>query len=218
MDFTWDWGVIAYAAPSMLRGALTTIRVSVIAMVFGTLIGMCGGLLSLSHVAPLRWLVAAYVFLIRGTPALVLIFIVYFALPSIGIDMPPFWAGVAALSLNAGGFITEIFRAGILAIDHGQTEAATAIGMTWRMTLVNILLPQAARNVVPPLTNELISVIKGSSLLSVITIFELTRAAQAVVADKFTPFEIYAALAVYYLVIVGALSLLTRYLEWRLAR
>jgi polar amino acid transport system permease protein len=218
MHFTWDWEVIAYAAPGMLRGALTTIEVSAVAMVFGTLIGLVGGLLSLSHLAPLRYLVSAYVYFVRGVPALVLIFLIYFALPVVGIDLPPFWAGVAALSLNAGGFITEIFRAGILAIDHGQTEAAKAIGMTWRMTLVNVLLPQAVRNVIPPLTNEMISVVKGSSLLSVITIYELTRAAQAVVADKFTPFEIYAALAVYYLVIVSVLSLFARYVEKRMAQ
>lgn len=218
MGFTWDWGVIAYAAPSMLHGAWTTIEVSVVAMFFGTVLGLAGGLLSLSHFAPIRWLVNSYVYFVRGVPALVLIFLVYFGLPGVGIDLPPFTAGVLALSLNAGAFITEIFRAGIQAVDHGQTEAAKAIGMTWRMTLINVLLPQAVRNVIPPLTNELISIVKGSSLLSVITIFELTRAAQAVVAERFTPFEIYAALAVYYFVMVSALSLLARYFEKRLAQ
>jgi polar amino acid transport system permease protein len=213
MTYAWDWSVMAYAAPSMLRGTWVTIQMSVATMVFGTLIGAIMGMLSLLKFWPARALVATYVYAIRGVPLLVIIFLIYFALPAVGIYFSPVVAGLTALSLYSGAYITEIFRAGILAIDHGQSEAAKAIGMTERMTLTNILLPQAIRNIVPPITNELIKVVKSTSLLSTITITELTRAAQLVVVQKFTPFEIYLMLAVFYLVLIGALSVLARFLD-----
>jgi len=218
MTFTWDWGVIAYATPSMLRGAVTTIKLSVASMFFGTIIGAVLGTASVFSFWPIRFLTTAYVYTIRGVPLLVIIFLIYFALPAVGIYLSTVAAGLTALSIYSGAYITEIFRAGILAIDRGQTEAAKAIGMTERMTLTSILLPQAIRNVIPPVTNELIKVVKSSSLLSTITIMELTRSAQLVVVEKFTPFEIYATLALYYLVIVGVLSYFARHLERRLAR
>ena len=216
MHFVWDWGVIAYAAPSMLQGTWVTILMSVASMVLGTLIGSVLGVASLANFWPLRALIAIYVYAIRGVPLLVLIFMIYFALPAAGIFLSPVPAGLAALSIYAGAYITEIFRSGILAIDPGQSEAAKAIGMTGRMTLTHVLFPQAVRNVIPPVTNELIKLIKGTSLLSTITLTELTRASQLVVVERFTPFEIYSALACYYLVICGSLSLLAQYLERRL--
>ncbi|MDR3475538.1 MAG: amino acid ABC transporter permease [Devosia sp.] len=218
MTINWDWSVIAYAAPSMLRGTLITIEMSVAAMFFGTLIGAILGVASVFKFWPVRALVAIYVYTVRGVPLLVIIFLIYFALPAAGIYLSTVTAGLMALSIYAGAYITEIFRAGILAVDVGQAEAAKAIGMTERMTLTSVLLPQAIRNIIPPVTNELIKIVKSSSLLSTITISELTRAAQLVVVEKFTPFEIYATLAVYYLVIIGALSYFSRYVEWRLAR
>lgn len=218
MAFTWDWNVIAYAAPMMLRGTWVTIQMSVASMFFGTLIGAVLGVASLFHFWPVRLLVAVYVYAIRGVPLLVLIFLMYFALPSTGIYLSPVVAGLTALSIYAGAYITEIFRAGLLAIDIGQTEAAKAIGMTERMTLTNVLLPQAVRNVIPPVTNELIKLVKATSLLSTITVTELTRAAQLVVVERFTPFEIYLALALYYLIIITILSYFTRYIEMKLSR
>ncbi len=213
MTYSWDWGVMAYAMPSMLRGTLVTIEMSLATMFFGTLIGAAMGVTSLFKFWPARALVAVYVYTIRGIPLLVIIFMIYFALPALGIYLSPVVAGLTALSLYSGAYMTEIFRAGILAIDHGQSEAAKAIGMTERMTLTSILLPQALRNVVPPVTNELIKVVKSTSLLSTITITELTRSAQLIVVQKFTPFEIYTLLAVYYLVLIGILSLLAQLLE-----
>lgn len=213
MSYSWDWGVMAYAAPSMLRGTWVTIEMSLATMAFGTLIGAVMGTASLFKFWPTRALVAAYVYTIRGIPLLVIIFLIYFALPAVGIYFSPIVAGLTALSLYSGAYMTEIFRAGILAIDHGQVEAAKAIGMTERMTLTSILLPQAARNIIPPVTNESIKVVKSTSLLSTITITELTQAAQLVVVQKFTPFEIYSLLACYYLVLSGTLSLCARLLD-----
>ena len=211
-----DWSVIWYAFPYMVEGAVVTLEISLIAMVLGMAVGTLLGLMSLSNIGPLRWVIRSYVYFVRGTPALVQVFLVYFALPVIGVDIPPFWGGVAALSFNAAGYIAEIVRAGVGSIDIGQTEAAMAIGMTNRQKLVHILLPQSLLRITPPLTNEMITLVKGSSLLSVISISELTRSAQVIIAERFTPFELYAALAVFYLVIVSALSLLSEFLERRL--
>ena len=121
-----------------------------------------------------------------------------------------------ALAFNAGGFISEIVRAGLQSIDAGQTEAALSIGMTNKQSILFILLPQSLRRITPPLTNEVITLVKSSSLLSVISITELTRSAQVIIAERFTPFELYAELAVYYLVIITVLSWFSEYVETRL--
>ena len=189
-----DWGVMWYAAPYMLVGTVITLEISALAMVFGTVIGLVCGFILVSEIAPLRWLVRAYV---------------YFALPVVGIEIAPFRGAVVALGFNAGGYIAEIVRAGLQSVDAGPTEAAKAIGMTHRQTLYYILFPQSLRVITPPLTNELITLVKGSSLLSAISIFELTRATQLIISAKFTPFELYALLAVFYLVIVSALAQLS---------
>lgn len=211
-----DWSLIAYSFPHLLKGVVVTIEISLLALVAGTLLGIVCGLLSVSGN---RWLstpVAFYVFFVRGTPALVQIFLIYFALPTIGIAISPFWGGVVALTFNAGGYVSEIIRAGIQSIDTGQNEAAKAIGMSRGQTLAHILLPQSWKRVLPGLTNEMITLVKTSSLLSVISVFEVTRAAQVVIADKFAPFELYALLAVFYLVIIALLTQLSSYVEKRL--
>ena len=183
---------------------------------FGSVVGILCGLTVLSNLVPLRMLTRAYITFVRGTPALVQVFLIYFALPVAGIYISAFWGGVIALSFNSGGFIAEIVRAGIGSIDAGQTEAARAIGMTHRQTLLYILLPQSLRRITPPLTNELITLVKNSALLSTISITELTRSAQVIIAARFTPFELYAELAVFYLVIISALARVSQYIEFRL--
>ncbi len=214
---SFDWGVIWYAFPYMLQGALITIEVSALAMALGCVVGITCGLLMLSNVAPLRVLTRGYIYFVRGTPALVQVFLIYFALPGAGIYISAFWGGVVALSFNGGGFIAEIVRAGIDSIDAGQTEAAKAIGMTHRQTLLHILLPQSLRRITPPLTNELITLVKNSALLSTISITELTRSAQVIVAARFTPFELYAELAVFYLIIISVLARISERIEAKLA-
>jgi His/Glu/Gln/Arg/opine family amino acid ABC transporter permease subunit len=214
---TYDFSVWAYAFPYMLAGAVTTLEISVLAMVAGSVIGLVCGLLSQSGLTPIRWVIRGYVYFVRGTPALVQIFLIYFALPVIGIDLSPFWGGVVALAVNAGGFMAEIVRAGLQSIEAGQTEAAQSIGMTNRQTLLYVLLPQSLRVITPPVTNELITLVKSSSLLSVISVFELTRATQVIIAERFTPFELYLLLAIFYLVMVSVLSYASEYVERRVA-
>lgn len=214
---SFDWGAVWYAVPYMLRGAVVTLEISFWAMLVATAVGVAMGLISVSDVRLLKVIVRAYVYFVRGTPALVQIFLVYFALPRIGFELSSFWSGVVALAFNSAGFISEIVRAGLQSIDVGQTEAALSIGMTGRQSIVHILLPQSLRRITPPMTNEMITLLKNSSLLSVISVTELTRAAQLIIAERFVPFELYAALAVYYLVMISVLSRFSEYIERRLA-
>ena len=185
-------GAVWYAIPYMLQGAVVTLEISVCAMVLACVVGLVMGLISASNMRVPKAIIRAYVYFVRGTPALVQIFLVYFALPRIGFELSSFWSGVVALAFNSAGFIAEIMRAGLQSIDAGQTEAAISIGMTDRQSILFILLPQSLRRVTPPLTNELITLVKSSSLLSVISITELTRSAQLIIAEQFVPFELYA--------------------------
>jgi His/Glu/Gln/Arg/opine family amino acid ABC transporter permease subunit len=210
-----DFRLIFESVPFLLKGAVYTVEVSLLAITFGLVLGW---MLGLAAVSGLRWLRAitwAYVQFIRGTPLLVQIFLIYFGLPVFGINIPAFWSGVIALGVNSGGFQAEIVRAGIESIDRGQTEAARSIGMSRFQALVFILVPQAVRRVIPPLTNELITLTKSSSLLSAIAALELTHAGQLIIARTFAPFEIYAAVAVLYLVMIALLSRTSALLERR---
>ena len=204
-----DWKIMEMAAPLLLEGTWVTLYVSSFA-------GIVIGLLSLSNVKPIEWVIRIYVDFVRGTPMLIQIFLVFFALPVVGITLNEIWAGIAALSFNLAGYVAEIVRGGVGAVEKGQTEAAKSIGMTRGKILVYILLPQAARQMVPPFTNEMITMIKSSSLLSVISVYELTRSGQAIISVHFVPFEIYGLLALYYWVMITTLSWLTRRLEARL--
>ena len=210
-----DFALIVQGIPFLLRGAVYTVQVSVLAIVFGLALGWLLGLAAVSGVPALSAVSWAYVQFIRGTPLLIQIFLIYFGLPAVGINLPAFWSGVIALGLNSGGFQAEIVRAGIESIDRGQTEAARSIGMSRFQTLLFILVPQTIRRVLPPLTNELITLVKSSSLLSAIAALELTHAGQLIIARTFAPFEIYAAVALIYLVMVSVLSRASALLEKR---
>lgn len=211
-----DWGIMEMAAPLLLEGTWVTLYVSLFAGIIGTFCGIVLGLLSLSNFKPIEWTIRIYVDFVRGTPLLIQIFLVFFALPVIGITLSEIWAGIAALAFNLAGYAAEIVRGGVGAVEKGQTEAAKSIGMSRGQILVYILLPQAARQMVPPFTNEMITMIKSSSLLSVISVYELTRSGQAIISVHFVPFEIYGLLALYYWIMITFLSWLTRLLERRL--
>jgi polar amino acid transport system permease protein len=210
-----DLRLIVESVPFLLKGAVYTVQVSVLAIVFGLVLGWALGLIAVAGPRWLRAIAWAYVQFIRGTPLLVQIFLIYFGLPALGINVPAFWSGVIALGLNSGGFQAEIVRAGIESIDRGQAEAARSIGMSSLQALLLILVPQTIRRVIPPLTNELITLTKSSSLLSAIAVLELTHAGQAIIARTFAPFEIYAAVAVMYLVLIAVLSRGSALLERR---
>jgi polar amino acid transport system permease protein len=213
---TIDWNIVETAIPLLARGTLVTLQISLVAGVLACILGFTLGLAALSHVRLLRWIISAYVDFVRGTPLLIQVFLVFFALPVIGIRFDEIWAGIVALAFNTSAYIAETVRGGVGSIERGQTEAARSIGMVHPQILAYILLPQALRPIVPPLTNELISMTKNTSLLSVISVYELTRAGQAIISVHFVPFEIYLLLAIYYYVLIKCLSWLSRFIESRM--
>ena len=161
--------------PLLLRGAVTTIEISVLSMAVAVVVGLVVVLVRLYAITPLSWLAKAYVEVMRGTPLLIQLFLIYYGLPEIGIKLNPFLAGIAGLGLNYAASEAENYRAGIQSIAHGQTEAALALGMSRWQTLRHVVLPQAFRVVIPPVTNDFIAMFKDSSIVSVITMTELTK-------------------------------------------
>lgn len=213
-----DFAVLLEYWPDFLRGTLATIRYSLGAMALALVIGLLMALARMSRAAPLRWIGRVYVDVIRGTPALIQIFFIYFGLPAVGINLSAPVAGVIALALNSGGYLAEIFRAGIQSVDHGQWEAGRSIGMSHGKTLRRIILPQAALRVVPPTAGEFTSLVKGTSLLSTISIAELTRVGQQIVGVTFRPIEAFAAIGLIYLLLNAGIAQGAALLEKGLAR
>jgi His/Glu/Gln/Arg/opine family amino acid ABC transporter permease subunit len=213
---TIDWNIVQTAIPLLARGTVVTLQISLVAGVLACIIGFMLGLAALSNVRALRATIAAYVDFVRGTPLLIQVFLVFFALPVIGIRFDEVWAGIVALAFNTSAYIAETVRGGVGSVERGQTEAAKSIGMFRWQILTYILLPQALRPMLPPLTNELISMTKNTSLLSVISVYELTRAGQAIISVHFVPFEIYLLLALYYYALIKTLSYFSRWVENRM--
>ena len=204
--------------PIMLWGAGMTILVSGVAIILGMPLGLvlCFGVTSKK--TWLRRISRIYQSVWRGTPILVQLLIIYYLLPLIGINVAPILAAIIALTLNTIAFQAEIFRGGLLAIPPGQLEAARMVGIRKWAARQHILVPQILRLVIPSLVNETISILKNSSLVSVIAVTELMRVSQQIVATTYRPFEIYIAAAVIYIVINFLLSLVGRVAEQRLAR
>ncbi len=204
--------------PIMLWGAGMTIVVSGVAIILGMPLGLilCFGVTS--RKPWVRRLSRIYQSVWRGTPILVQLLIIYYLLPLIGINVAPILAAIVALTLNTIAFQAEIFRGGLLAIPPGQLEAARMVGIRKWAARQHILVPQMFRLVIPSLVNETISILKNSSLVSVIAVTELMRVSQQIVATTYRPFEIYIAAAVIYIIINFLLSLIGRMTEQRLAR
>ena len=200
----------------LMIGFVMTIEISAAATIFGILIGTIVGIARLSKEPVTRGLSLAYVELIRNTPLLVQIYIIYFFVGSM-LRLSAFVAGTAALSIFAGAYVGEIVRAGIQSIHKGQMEASRSLGMSYPQAMRHIILPQAFKRIIPPLAGQFISLIKDSSLVSVIALADLMFQGQQAVARTYYAFEIYFTVAFLYLVITFALSMATQYIERRLA-
>jgi polar amino acid transport system permease protein len=222
MGYNWQW----YRVPSFLyrvvdgeiiwgplmRGLMVTLEISALGLVLTAIIGLTAALLRLSHSIVGRCLARGYLEAIRNTPLLVQLYLFYFVIaPILGIDR--FWTGVLCLSVFEGSFATEIIRAGIQAIPSGQWEAAASLGLSRYATMRRVILPQALRLILPPMTGLAVSLVKHSAIVSVIAIFDLTNEARNVIADTFMTFEIWLTTAAIYLVITISLSLLVGQLE-----
>ena len=200
----------------LLGGLLITLQVSVFSIFFAIIIGVFTGLARISINPVLKKLAVLYIELIRGTPLLVQIFIFYFFVATI-LSLDRMTAGIAALSLFAGAYIAEIVRAGIQSISKGQMEAARSLGMSYTKAMMYVILPQAMKRTLPPMAGQFISLIKDSSLVSVISITDLTKAGREVVASTFSPFEVWFTVALMYLLLTSGLSLAVQKLERKMA-
>jgi polar amino acid transport system permease protein len=213
-----------WKAGILMQGLWLTLKVSFIAILFGILIGLFGGLARISSNPALKWSAITYIELIRGSPLLVQIFIWYFVLGTLINtilakhdlwQVPPLWFGVAALAGFTGAYVAEIVRAGIQSIHRGQTEASRSLGMTYTQSMIHVILPQAFRRIIPPLAGQFISMIKDSSLLGIISIRELSKATREVVTTSLQPFELWFVCALLYLVLTFSFSMFLQYLERR---
>jgi polar amino acid transport system permease protein len=210
---TSEFQLVLSSLPTLLKGAEITLAASFFGVVLGVLVGVALAIAREAGGRALQLLVRVYVSFARGTPLFIQILVIFFVLPAIGFDVPKFYAGVIALSLNSGAYVSEMIRGGLTAVPRGQIEAARALAMPRRLIWWHILLPQVFALILPPLTVEFIALIKASALLSVIGVVELTRTAQQIVAATFQPVGIWIATGALYFVICFALATLTRRIE-----
>lgn len=213
-----DFGVVFENPGPLLKGLAITLSLAALAEIIGIVLGLFFALLKISRSRLLSLPAQVYIDVFRGTPLLVQITIIYFTTAAVGIRFTSlFFAGLTALSLNSAAYVAEIFRAGIQSIDKGQMEAGRASGLTYAQTMRYIIVPQAFRRVIPPLTNEFVTLIKDTSLVSVIGLAELLRAARVLQSATFNGTPLIAA-ALIYLAICLPLIYLTNILERRLNR
>lgn len=213
MDFSFD--VFLAAIPSLLKGMVVTAKIAALSALVGLVLGTLGGLARVSPRRVLRLPALAYVTLMRATPVLVTLLFLYYGLPSAGLLLDATTVGVLALGITNGAYMSEILRGGIESIDGGQMRAARALGMSYPLAMRRIVLPQAARRVLPPVTNELISLIKNTSLVSTVAISDLLRAGMDFLSWKANTFSPFAGVALGYLLLTLPLIAINAWLEKR---
>ena len=202
--------------PELLRGALVSVELTFCVMLISLVFGLIIALMRLSRPRLTRTISTIYVEVVRGTPCLLQLFYIYFVLPAFGIRFDPFMAGVIGLSVNYSAYLSEVYRAGIIAVPRGQLEAAHALGMSRAKMMRLIILPQAIRVVVPPLGNYFISLFKDTSLVSIVTVKELMFTGQIIAATNFQYFTIFTIIGIIYLSLSYPGSLFVSYLERRM--
>jgi His/Glu/Gln/Arg/opine family amino acid ABC transporter permease subunit len=218
MSYKFDWSVVFShdMITVIVIGLQYTVRVSVLSLLFGNLVGLLTAILRISRKPPFAQIAYIYTDFFRTTPALVQLIWIFYVLPIIlGVQLSPITSGVIALSLNAGAFLAEVFRGGLESISKGQRDAASVLGLSKLQAFAYVLLPQAFRRVLPATGNVLIGLIKDSSLLTIIAVPELTYQFQTDVARTFRPLELYTALAFMYFLVTYPLSLASSGLERR---
>ncbi|MBI6550774.1 amino acid ABC transporter permease [Xenorhabdus lircayensis] len=204
--------------PMLYAGLTFTIPLTLITFALGISLGFIVALIRLYGPKPLIAVVRFYVWLIRGTPLLVQLFLIFYALPSVGITLEAFTSAVIGFTLNVGAYTSEVIRAALISVPKGQWEASHSIGMSWWQSLRRIILPQAARVSIPPLSNTFISLVKDTSLASVITVPEMFLAAQRIAAVTYQPLILYTEAAILYLLLSSVLSALQNWLEKKFAQ
>lgn len=211
MDFSLQ--IFLESIPALLKGAWITAKLTVISMLLGIVIGLFGGLSRISKNRFLHTVARLYVTIMRGVPLLVTLTFLYYGLPSAGIQLTAFTVGVLGLSITNGAYVTEIIRAGIESIDPGQMRAARSLGMSYGLAMRRIILPQTVRRVLPPITNEAITLLKSTSLVSTIAISDLLRSGLEIMTWKANTFSPFAGVTLMYLLMTLPLLALAGYLE-----
>lgn len=210
--------LIERTLPFLGQAVLITLFLGISSFAIGSVIGLFVALARLSRWRVLRYLAVAYVSIVRGTPLLIQILLIYFGLPQLGFVIAPIPAAIAALSLNGSAYLSENFRAGVISVDRGQYEAGHSLSMTYTQSLRRVILPQAVRIALPPVGSRFIAIMKDTSLASVITVFELTRLANMIGSATFRYIEMFLIAAFVYWVINATFSAGQEMLERRLAR
>lgn len=212
-----DYSVIINKIPILIEGCFVTLQVSILALLIGMVFGIIFALCRISSNRFLSSLGFFYVWIVRGTPLLVQLFILYFGLPQLGIKLSSITAGVFGMAFNTGAYIAEIIRSGIQAVDKGQMEAAESLGMTYFQAMFRIIAPQVAKISVPPLVNQFIMTLKNSSMVSLVTITELLRTGEQIIYTTFRSFEVYTTIALLYLIMNSIFMVFANILEKRMA-
>ncbi|MGN7408410.1 MULTISPECIES: amino acid ABC transporter permease [unclassified Sporosarcina] len=207
-----DVTIIIDSLPSLLKATIMTLFLSCISVLIALVIGFSTAIIRILKIKVVYQIASIYISVIRGTPLLVQIFVIYYGLPQIGISLDPISSGIMALSLNAGAYLSESFRASILAVDRGQMEAAISMGMTYGQAMRRIIIPQSLRIAIPTLSNSFIVLVKDTSLVSVITVTELLQMSSLIIAKTFEPLTIYlTAAAIYWILITFFTTLLDKF-------
>ncbi|MGB9758099.1 MAG: amino acid ABC transporter permease [Candidatus Bipolaricaulaceae bacterium] len=210
--FSWSW------LPKLAQGLLLTLELTGLSMALGAVLGLILAILRIYGRGPLYpayLLASGYVHLFRGTPLLVQLMTIYYALPTVGVRFSPFVAGILALTLNTAAYQAEYFRGAIQSVRAGQMQAALALGLSRLQAIRHVVLPQALRLVIPPWSNELIYMVKGSAVVYLIGVLELMGQAKNIAARTFRNFEVYIVVALFYLALIFLLTLILRWVERR---
>lgn len=211
MDF---FTLLRESMPLLMQGLTLTLQLAAVSLLIAMVLGIMASLMGMSKNPVLRFINAAYVAIIRGTPLLVQGFFIYFGITGLlHVRISAFMAGVIALSLNAGGYLSEIFRGGIQAVDPGQAEAARSLGLSARQTTWRIVVPQAIRICIPSVVNQWCITIKDTSIISVIGLAELTKMGQQIIARTYRSFEVWIIVGLMYFVVIYLLTILARVVE-----
>lgn len=212
-----DFSLVQQYIPFLLEASVTTLEISILSIALGLILGIIIVIMRISKYKPLSLFASFYIWSLRGTPLLVQLFLVYFGLPQIGIELQPFAASVIALGINAGAYFAEILRGGILSIPKGQMEAAQSLGLSYPTIMRRIIFPQALRVSIPAIGNESITLLKDSSLASLVTVSELMMTSQRFASTNYAFIEFYITAAILYLIMTTIFTFFLRKIEFKLS-
>lgn len=211
-------GLLKDSLPSLLSGLSVTIEIAVISLILAVILGIILGIFSISTSKILKGIATVYIYIIRGTPLMIQALFLFFGVgQAFNIRFDPMVAAIITLTINASAYMAEIFRGGIQAIDHGQMEAARSLGLSYSKAMIKVILPQAVKIMVPSILNQFIVTLKDTSILSVISIRELTATGQIIIARNYKALEMYAIVACMYFVLITVLTLASSYIERKIS-